>query len=367
MLKQWLQKRDDADKDKAATQPSAPTKRPADEDPQLPRDLTDEEKQAEKDAAIRRKLREASREGPATPNNSTSYDSLFRASQRIMMEAAGDQPSDGFQVNTSHHVQNAQLQTKFQFGGGNPQMGNGPSYEVDLQMNSFSDVMSVGYSTLGRWQLMYQRVFKSGALFVGQFMVQPAAAAMGGPPGTLYAMLQYPWVNGGCSQMAYLRGQHVNVSHAQRLIRGLHVGANMTYDLGTKSTTMAYCASTTSHDKSRNWVAEVKPDSGEWKVAATKRDWASDTEFGVQLDYAEKRSPMGGSGVKASTLSMSMRRPLIGGGTFAAVLTGFQKLKASLELPFGCERLGANQIMLGYNTTYDVNTGALKHGLTLSI
>jgi hypothetical protein len=305
---------------------------------------------------ILRKLRESAKEPPPTPNNAVTYDSVFRSSSRILLDGNQHDVSDGLQVNVSRNAQNCMVSSKWQLG--NPQSSG---WDVNLQMNGFADMTSVGYSTTGRWSLMYQRVFKSHAMTVLQFMAQPQAAAMGGPAGTFFGLVQYPWVSGGCSQVSYVKSQNFSLNHMQRLIRGVYVGAQMSYDPNTRGSTMAYGFSATNPRKTSTFAGEVKPDSGEWKVAFTTSDWETDMELATQLEFTEKRNG------KVSLLSIGMRKSLIGGGVINCVLSGFSKLKANLEMPLGGGQHGLNQLGFVYGLNYDLHSGGLKHGVTLNI
>ena len=325
-----------------------------DDDPEPNRELTPEEIAKEKKLAMKRKLKEIATEhnGPSGGGQVT-YDSLCRSLNRILMEGhttSTMEMHDGIQIATAKGFQNAQLQNKWTFG--NPQQA---SWETNLAMNGFSDAVSAMYSTMGRAQLTYQRMFRSGALFVGQFIMQPTPMGM---QGTLFSLFQYPWVPHGCSTFVYLKGQHVQASHTSRIVRGLHVGAQITYDLNQGSTSTHYAASTTSSDKTTHWAAEIKPDTGEWRFGMSKAQWVQDVEVGAQLDVKDKRQG------KVSSLSIGVRKPLIGGGSIHAVLSNFKAVKAVLELPFGLDR---SQVKVQYCIQYDIPSGGAKHGLTLNL
>jgi hypothetical protein len=305
---------------------------------------------------ILRKLRESAKEAPPTPNNVVTYDSVFRTSSRILLDGNQHETHDGLQVNVGRNAQNCMVSSKWQFG--NPQSSG---WDINLQMNGFSDMTSVGYSTTGRWSLMYQRVFKSHAMAVLQFMAQPQAMAMGGPAGTFFGLMQYPWVTGGCSQLSYVKSQNFSLNHMQRIIRGVYAGAQMSYDPNTRGTTLSYGLSATNPAKSSSFGVEVKPHSGEWKMAFATSDWESDMELATQLEYTEKRNG------KVSILSIGMRKNLIGGGVINCVLSGFSKLKANLDFPFGGSQQGLNQMGMSYSLQYDLHSGGLKHGVTLNL
>lgn len=349
MLAQWFKKEEA--KPEAADVKT--TKKRMTLDPEAGSHATEEEQSAAREAQFERKLRESIKEGPPQANNLVSYDSVFRNAQRVLLEGNMAEMTDGFQLSMSRNAQNTQITSKWLLG--NPQMSH---WEVSLQMNGFNDVTSVSYNTMNRWQLMYQRMFKSGALCVMQFLSQPQG---GMNMGNFFGMMQYPWVQGGCTQIQYVKQQAVTLSHMQRLIRGVHVGSSLNYDLNTHATTVSYAASATNPSKTSTASAEFKPDSGEWKVAYTRADWATDQEISAQLEFSEKRSG------KMSFLNIGLRKQLIGGGLVNCVLSGFSKLRAVVEIPFGCERAGFNAILLSYNVQYDLHSGALKQGMTFSV
>ena len=324
-----------------------------DAEPEAPTEMSEEEKSESRDNAIRKKLADSAKEAPHQ-QQMTAYDGMFRNATRILLDSHMADLHEGLQLSLARNAQNAMVSSKWLFG--TPQQSH---WEVNIQMNGFTDVMSVSYNTLNRWQLMYQRMFSSGAMAVLQFMAQPQAAAMGGPPGTFFGMVQYPWVRGGCTQLQYVRSQQVSLSHCQRLIRGVYVAAQMSTDLNTNSTNMTYAGMSASGKTS--WSGEYKPHSGEWKVATTRSDWGTDTEMACQIENSDKRNG------KVCIMSVGVRKNLIGGGNLSAVLSGFSRLKAILEMPFGCERAGFNQLMFSYNAQYDINTGGLKHGISMTL
>lgn len=352
--------------DTAAADKAAARQRRLDADPEpAQRELSAEEQATRRDEGLRRKLQAArryggsARRGGPPGGGAPAYESFSRGFNRLLMEQcnASEFLHDGLQVGVSRQAHNAQVQTKYTVG--NPQNAG---FELNLQLHGFSDMTAASYSTQGRYSLMHQRMFRSGAVGVAQFMAQPQAAAMGGPPGTFFGMLQVPgWVPGGCTQLTYLRGQHVQLNHAARVVRGLSVGANLTYDVATHATTMAYAAHFAAADRSSEYLATMNPDSGEWKLAAMKSDWNSDTDMAVVLDCTEKKGHI------VPQLHLALRKNLIGGGALSAVLTGFHKLKTVLEIPFGGDRAGLNQVTVAYGLQYDAVQGSAKHGLTLSM
>lgn len=347
MLAQWFKKeeapaevKDDKKKTRMIVDPEAPSVVE-----------TPEEISAKKEALLEKKLRDSLKEGPPHPQNMVAYDSAFRTSQRVLMDGNMAEQTDGLSVNMSRNVQNTMVTSKWLFG--NPQMSH---WEVSLQMNGFSDVTSVSYNTMNRWQLMYQRVFRSGAMCVMQLMSQPQGD--GSNAGNFFGLVQYPWVHGGCTALQYVKQQAVTVSHMQRLIRGVYAGSALNYDPNTKGTTVSYAASATNPSKTSTLAAEIKPHSGEWKVAYNRADWGTDQEMTAQLEFTEKRNG------KISLLSVGLRKQMIGGGVVNCVISGFSKLRAAVEMPFGGDRAGMNQVMMSYNLQYDIPTGGLKQGVS---
>jgi len=311
------------------------------------------ETSANRNAAVQKKIQNSLKDGPPHPQNLVAYDSMFRGSSAILMDGNNAETNEGLTLNVARNAQNTMISSKWQLG--NPQSSN---WEVNLQMNGFNDICAVSYSTMNRWQLMYQRMFRSGALGVAQFMQQTQGQMS---MGTFFGMLQYPWVNGGTSQLQYIKQQNITLSHMQRLIRGVYVGSSLAYDPNTHSTTASYGFSASNPMKTASLAAEVKPDSGEWKIAFTRSDWASDTEFASQLEFTEKRNG------KMSLLSIGTKKNLVGGGMVNVVLSGFSKVRAALEIPFGGDRAGFNQVQLAYNMQYDVYSGGFKHGISLTV
>jgi hypothetical protein len=241
----------------------------------------------------------------------------------------------------------------------NPQTS---AWDLTLQMHGFSDFVSATFSTLNRYQLMYQRVFKSGALAVGQWMVQPGMMSAGPvPAGNFFALFEYPWRLHGSSSLTYLKGQHVSVSHTERLIRGVYIGSTMTYDLNTHNTNTTYAMQSTSADRKTIVALEAK-DTGDVKVAMVKRDWSTDSEFALELDYAERKS-----GARTSLMNAGVRKNLIGGGILNVALSNFSKVRGVLELPFGLDRPGLNQVRVAYNISYDLANSSVKQGLTFTV
>lgn len=312
--------------------------------------ISSEEATAKKEAALEKKLRDSLKEGPPHPQSMVTYDGTFRSAQRVLMDGNMAEQTDGLSVTMSRNVQNTMVTSKWMFG--NPQMSH---WEISLQMNGFSDVTSVSYNTSNRWQLMYQRMFRSGATGVMQLLSQPQGDQNAG---TFFGLIQYPWVHGGCTALQYVKQQTVSVSHMQRLIRGVYVGSCLNFDPNTKGTNVSYAASATNPSKTSSLAAEVKPHSGEWKVAYSRADWGTDQEMTAQLEFTEKRNG------KISLLSVGLRKQLIGGGVVNCVVSGFSKLRAVVEMPFGGDRAGLNQLMMSYSLQYDIPTGGLKQGVS---
>lgn len=318
-------------------------------DPVHHKEMSAEEREAESQEGYRRKLSEGDRPAPLF-----AFDNALRGPQRILMEGHQDS-TEGLTLNVARNVHNTMVSTKWMFG--NPQSAN---WELSLQMQGFTDVVSVSYSTLARWSLMYQKTFTAGGLIVAQMMAQPQMMQMGGPAGSFFGLVQYPLVRGGCTAVQYVKTQQVAVSHMQKVLRGLHVGAQMSYDVNTKGSSMSYAFHSQSSDRGMTWAGELKPASGEWKVACTKADWGNDVEVCAQVEFTEKRNGL------VSLMTLGLKRNLIGGGHMSAVIAGFSKIRAALEFPFGGERAGFNQVNFGYNLQYEIASGGLKHGVTIT-
>ena len=320
-------------------------------------EMTADENAREQKMALRKKLREVAGEhggGAANPHAAVTYDSLWRAVNKVLMEghtSAVMEMHEGFQIHTSKNFQNAMMTNKWTFGS--PQSAG---WETNLTMQGFGDVIMANYSTAGRWSLQYQRPFKAGAFMVLQAALQPTPI---GPQSGVFAMMQYPWAHHGTTNVSYVKNQHVNVSHCSRLVRGVHIGASMNYDLASHGTTTSYAATTTSADKKMHWAAEVKPETAEWKLGCAKSLWHSDTEVAAEIEVKETQQ----SG-KVSLMSVGVRKPLIGGGSLHAVMSNFRRVKAVLELPFGHDR---SKVNVQYCVNYDSVSGGAKHGLTVTL
>lgn len=294
----------------------------------------------------------AGKRAPAGPG--LTYDSLLRPASRVMPldPQAGLDFHEGVKLIASRSVQNINVQTQWTMG--NPQHSN---WEFTMQMQGFNDVNSVAYSTDGKWTMMHQRMFRNGSFGMLQFMMNPQMGPMGN---TFVAMMMYPWAtHGGTTQFTYVKGQQASLSHAARLIRGLDVGASLAYEMMTNSTSVSYAFHSQSSDKSRNWCGSFNPETGAWKLALTKFDWQSDLEVGAQLELADKR------GTLVPNFSVGFRKPMIGGGLVHCIMSNFSRLKALVELPFGGERVGMNQVKLSWFVQYDARDGGAKHGISI--
>jgi hypothetical protein len=305
----------------------------------------------------RSKLRESaiSESRTAGGGPGLGYDSLLRPASRVMpLDPQSSQDyHEGIKINAARSVQNINVQSQWTLG--NPQHSN---WEYTFQMQGFSDVNSVSYTTGGKWTLIHQRMFRNGAFGMLQFMMNPQMGPMGN---TFVMMMMYPWaVHGGTTQFSYVKGQQTSLSHAARLVRGVDVGASMTYEIPTNSTSVSYAFRTTSADKTRNWCGSINPETGAWKLAVTKYDWNSDLEVGAQMELSDKKGQL------VPSFAVGFRKPLIGGGLVHVINQNFYKLKALVELPFGGERVGLNQVKLNWMVQYDARDGGAKHGVTLS-
>jgi len=350
MLSQWFGGKTE---DAKAAEVKAAKKPRMTLDPEAASKQTEEEISANREAAFERKLRESIKEGPAHPNNMVTYEAAFRNAQRVLMEGNMGETTEGLQLSMGRNSQNCMVNTKWTLG--NPQQSN---WEVSLQMNGFSDMTSVSYSTLNRWSMMHQRIFRSGAMGLVQLFSQSQGGMF---MGNFVGLLQYPWVTGGATQVQYVKGQALSLSHMQRVIRGVYIGSCLNYDPNTHATSMTYAAMAHNPKKTVTLAGEMKPESGEWKVSYTRQEWTTDNEVSIQLENTEKRNGL------MSFLSIGVRQQLIGGGVLNCVLSGFSKLRGVVELPFGGERQGFNQVRVSYNVQYDIQAGGLKQGISFSL
>jgi hypothetical protein len=325
------------------------------EEPSIRRELSDDEVAERRAAAMRRKLA-SSASGPSPQGEGTTFEGMFRPLNSLLMGENMGHFHEGIEVNTQRQMHNMMVASKLAVGS--PQAAG---WELTLQSNGFADVNAVTYTTSGRMSLMHQRMFKSGALGVLQFAAQPTPA---GPQGNFFGMVQWPWMRNGTSQINYLKGQQVTLSHAAKIFRGTSVGCQMTYDSMQRMTSMSWGAAI--QRKNVQWFAQCTPDKGEWKVATTRHDWELDTEVFAQLEMANRKGNQGGEDLM-SMISFGLKKPFIGGATVQACLQGFSRLKATLELPFGGDREGLNRVNLRYCVQYDAVKGAAKQGISLSL
>ncbi len=294
----------------------------------------------------------------AAAGGGVSYEGLMRPAGRVMPldpQSGGPEFHEALVLSSNRMVQNMQIGTKWSLG--NPQQS---SWEFSLGTHGFSDSTSVAYTTGGRWALMHQRVFRNGSFGMMQFIMQPPMGGGMMPPNTMVAMLLYPWApHGGTTQFQYVMGQQAQISHAARIVRGLDIGAQLTYEFMTNATSLSYAFHSQSADKSRNWCGSYTPETGAWKLALTKNDWHSDLECGAQLELSDKRGQL------VPAFSLGIRKPLFGGGQVHAMLTNFHRLKAYVDMPFGGDRLGMNQVNFKWLVQYDAAVGGAKHGVTI--
>mmetsp|Transcript_5016 Transcript_5016/g.15836 ORF Transcript_5016/g.15836 Transcript_5016/m.15836 type:complete len:374 (-) Transcript_5016:215-1336(-) len=341
----------------ASSEKAAYAQKRREEEPEIRRELTDDELSERRAAAMRRKLAASATGGQSGhPGDNVTFEGMFRGLNALLMSENMGHFHDGIEVNTQRQMHNMLVASKLSVGS--PQSAG---WELTLQSNGFADVNAVTYTTSGRMSLMHQRMFKSGALGVLQFAAQPTPA---GPQGNFFGMLQWPWMRNGTSQINYLKGQQVTLSHAAKILRGTCVGAQMTYDTMQRATSMSWGA--TLQRKNVNWFAQWTPDKGEWKVATTRHDWELDTEVFAMLEMANRKGNQGGEDLM-SMISFGLKKPFIGGATVQACLQGFSRLKATLDLPFGGDREGLNRVNLRYCVQYDAVKGAAKQGISLTL
>ncbi|CCW68975.1 unnamed protein product [Phytomonas sp. Hart1] len=299
-----------------------------------------------------KKLSDSAKEGPPMAHKVVTYDNLFQKAQGILLEANNNEVQEGLNLNVSRNLQNTLIASKWCLV--NPQMSH---WEINFQMNGFSDIIAASWNTLNRYQLMYQRVSSRGAMLVSQFMAQKQQGLC---QGTVFAMLQYPWVSGGCSQLQYIKDQSFTMSHIQRIIRGFYLGSSLSIDPNTHSSVLSHAASFTTPKKNTSFIAEWTPSKGTWKLAATSFDWGQNMDAAIELDYKEGREGTN------THFNIGCRKNFLTGSKLVASLKGFNKLKINLELPFGGEVRGANQFNLMFNCQYDIHSGAVKQGLVFT-
>lgn len=345
MLKQWLRGS------------SSETEKPAEEKKTVGRMVVDAEKPLEtressaskRREAYEKKLAESARGGPLHPSQTVAYDSIFRRPQSLLLEGNNNEVQEGVTLNIGRGAQNTMISTKWNLSS--PQTSN---WEVNLQMNGFSDAIGASWNTLNRYQLFYQRVSSAGAMLVTQFMAQKQGGMTGG---TFFAMLQYPWRFGGCTQLQYIKDQSFSMSHTQRLIRGVHLGTNLTVDPQTHGSSLSHAISFTTPTKANSLMAECTPSEGTWKIATTGFSWETNLHLAAEVEYKKTRDGM------RSVLNFGCKKSFVGGAELTSSLLGFNTAKVNLELPFGGEVRGPNQFRVGLNCEYDVHNGSLKQGL----
>ncbi|CAD2216535.1 hypothetical protein AGDE_02442 [Angomonas deanei] len=345
MLKDWF-------RGSSAKPEDAPTKTAT-------RMEVDPEKSLETDESIReqrrlvfeKKLEESAKSGVRVhAMRVVTYDSIFQKAHNILLQGNQNETREGVYFNVGSNFQNTMVMSKWSLV--NPKESN---FEINLQMSGFSDVLAATWSTLSRYSLMYQRASSTGALVLAQFM---AEKQQGMCQGMLFGMLQYPWVNGGCTRLQYVKDRQFSLSHLQRIIRGVNVGTNYSYDPMTHDSYLSY-AMTWQTPKKDGFVGEICPSKGTWKVAATGHLWSHNLDSAVELEYKETREGM------KSALNLGCRKRFIGGGELVASLLGFGTLKTNLTLPFGGSMPSVNQVRLSINCEYDVHSGAIKQGIVL--
>eukprot|EP00796_Vickermania_ingenoplastis_P006168 gene6168-4446_t len=285
-------------------------------------------------AVAEQKMAEIVEQGPAQPKRMVAYDSLFQHVQEILMEdGRGNEFKEGVQINVSRRAMNAMI---------SPNMSE---WEVNLQMNGFTDILAATWSTSNRYQLIYQNVSSLGSLFVAQVFAQTKGPAT---QGSLFTMFQYPWWFGGCSQIQYLKGQNFSLSHTQRLIRG-------------KNVDLAHALSIATHKKNTIMVGEIHPLKGTWKISAAMREWGNSSKGVAELEYKETED-----GQKASALKLGFQRAFVGGANITTSLINFDAVNIDVHLPFGGSIQGLNQFKMQLKCKYDLRSGGLKHNLVLT-
>lgn len=350
MLKDWLR---GSSESKTETEKKQPASRMV----VAAETLQDEEqiKQERRRTAAEKKLSELVENGSPRPRKMTSYDSLFEPAQDLLLSGHAHEVFDGVQVKLSRHAQNAMVSSKWMLG-----KPNASEWELNVQMNGFTDIIAASWSTSNRYQLMYQNVSPTGALFVGQAFSQTKGPSV---QGSIFAMLQYPWAFGGCSQVQYLKGQNFTLSHTQRLLRGVHFGSNLVISSAApdNNAVLSHAISVATPRKDVVFMGEVIPSKGEWKVAAVAKDWAMNTRGVAELSYKESEE-----GRKASMLKFGLQRSFVGGANITTALINFASVNIDAVLPFGVGLQGASQFKFQVKCNYDLHTGGLKHGLVFT-
>ena len=319
-------------------------------------EISPENKIKERAMAIKSKLKEDLRHKPKLGQH-FSYEKLFRPISQVLMDQSVGEGDEGMTMACSRQNMNVSLTTKYAL-----KTWQTSAWDLTLQAHGFSDFLSATYSTLNRYQLMYQRIFKTGAMGIAQWVVQPGPMVPGPvPPGNFFTLFECPWRRHGCSAFTYLKGQHVSLSHTERLLRGLFAGSMLTYDLTTHNTAMSYGIQRSSTDRKTLFVAEYK-NEGDMRISLLRKDWLTDTEVVLDVDYVERKN-----GVRSSGFNAGIRRNLLGGGALNIILNNFSKIRGILDLPYGLDLPGANQVRLSYAINYDIPTSTLKHGMSLQI
>lgn len=128
----------------------------------------------------------------------------------------------------------------------------------------------------------------------------------------------------------------------------------------THETTLSHAAVFTTPDKKMTIGAEVNPSAGTWKVLASANDWSHDLDVAMEIEYKNGREGM------ASLFNFGCRRHFVGGSHLTAALSGFSNLRINLELPFGGQMPGVNQMRLLLSCLYETRTGKLRQGLSIT-
>lgn len=314
----------------------------------------DESKEERRSAVVEKKMMDFASKGPARPNKTVSYDTIFKPIHEHLL-IQGNEIMEGIRVNVSRHAQNAMISSKWDLGKPRASM-----WEVEAKVNGFSDILAASWSTANRYQLMYQNASSFGPLFVAQIFAQ---TAQGAPQGGMFSMLQYPWSFGGCSQIQYFKGQHFSMSHMQKILHGMYLGSNLMITLGAPSqcVDLSHAFLIQNHKMTASFMGEMNPQKGTWKLGAVRKDWGTNTKAVAELEYAE-----GEEGRKASSLTLGMSRAFVGGAKIATALVNFQSLHINLQIPFGGRLPNVNQMEMQLKCKYDLHTGGLRHGIAFN-
>lgn len=349
MLKEWFRSSSSGSEASPTGEPKKAVRMQVDAEKPLdsPESIVEQRREA-----FQKKLAETAAEGLPSPNKLVTYDSLFRRAQGILLEGNNNEMQEGVTLNVSRNVQNTMVASKWHLS--NPQMSH---WEINLQMNGFTDVLAASWNTLNRYQLTYQRVSSTGAMVVTQFMAQKQ---QGMCQGTVFGLLQYPWVRGGCTQVQYVKDQSFSISHVQRIIRGVHVGTNLSLDPVTHTSSLSHAVSLMTPRRDAGFMAEFTPSKGTWRLAAVGSNWPTNVELAAEVEYKEGREGM------TSAINIGARKTFVGGMQLASSLAGFNKLRVNLDIPFGGDVQGVNQFRMMMSAQYDVHGGALKQGLVFT-